>query len=331
MTNMPNEIRFAKQQPHRAKIFLSCGQATSEEREFAKKLQNKLHDEYKFDVFVAASESTIKELDRELLDHLKTSDYFLCINFQRELVSDPISKRCFYRGSLYTNQEIAMAAAVGFSSSEMIILSHKSVDRDGLLRNIVRNDCDFTDHVQLTELVYEKIKEREWNYQYSRSIKLLEVQFNDEAKPWSEISRHTRLHRRDWLAWLDVRNDRKDLVATNCMLHLKRIFSEEGKELLNSEQYPLKACFVGGFSHTIFPEETVRFDLLAVEENTCDVFLRSNKDFRPDGIKEFIASGKGIYQLEYELFADMFPITTFRVDLAVGMKLPDKIDSKESL
>ena len=324
MSNNPNHIKLAVSQPHRAKIFLSCGQAAKNERRFATGLQKTLHEKYGFEVFVAAKESTIKELDRELLDHLKTSDYFLCVNFARELVSDQKTKECFFRGSLYTNQEIAMAAAVGFQSNDMIILSDIKVARDGLLKNIVRNDCDFSALAQLDALIAEKIKEREWNCRYSRSIKLVDVQFNDGPQNWTELSRHTGQARRDWLAWLDVRNMRKDFVATNCMLHLKRILNGEQKELPNNEPYPLKGCWVNTFSHTIFPGETVRFDLLAVEENTCDVFLRSTKDYRPNNIKECIFSGKGIYSLEFELYADMFPVTTFWVELAVGMEFLDK-------
>lgn len=323
MSNNPNHIRLAERQPHRAKVFLSCGQATKTERRFAAELQKTLHEKYGFEVFVAAKESTIKELDRELLDHLKTSDYFLCVNFARELVSNQESKECFFRGSLYTNQEIAMAAAVGFQSNDMIILSDVKVARDGLLKNIVRNDCDFSNLKQLNSLIAEKIKERNWKCSYSRSIKLVDAQFNDGPQRWTEISRHTRQARRDWLAWLDVKNMRKDFVATNCMLHLKRILNDEQEELPNIEPYPLKGCWVSTFSHTIFPDETVRFDLLAVEENTCDVFLRSTKDFRPHDIKEYIFTGKGVYSLEFELYADMFPVTTFWVELAVGMEFPD--------
>ena len=328
MSTNPNHIRFAESQPHRAKIFLSCGQASKTERRFATELQKTLDEKYGFEVFVAAKESTIKELDRELLDHLKTSDYFLCVNFARELVSDKKTKKCFFRGSLYTNQEIAMATAVGFQSDDMIILSDVKVARDGLLKNIVRNDCDFSDYKQLKTLIAEKIKEREWNCRYSRSIKLVDAQFNDRPQRWTENSRSTGQQRIDWLAWVEVKNLRKDFVATNCMLHLKRIFkqlrNDEQKELQNIEPYPLKGCWVETFSHTIFPGEAVRFDLLAVEENTCDVFLRSTKDYRPNNIKEYIFSGKGIYTLEFELYAYMFPVTTFFVELAVGMEFPEK-------
>ena len=316
MANNPNHVRMLEKQPHRAKIFLSCGQASKEECDYATKIQKKLQEKLNFDVYVAKTVSTINALNIEILENLKNSDYFLCINFPRELVSDQRTKKCFFRGSLYTNQEIAMAIAVGFTSDEMLILSHKDVERDGLLKIIVTNDCDFSDQ-KIVDLVIAKIKESHWNSQYSRSIKFVDVQFNPKVQSWRAISQKTKQRRRDWLAWVDVKNCRKDFVATNCMLHLKRIFDNEGKELPNDEPYPLKCCWVDGYSHTIFPGDTVRFDLLAIEENTFNVFLRSNADYRPNN--EFIFSGKGIYKLEYELCADMFPLKSFWVELAVGM------------
>ena len=323
MAKNPNHVRLLEKQPHQAKIFLSCGQASPEERSFSKALKRTLESKkYNFKVFVAASESTIKELDRELLDHLKTSDYFLCINFCREIVSDSINNKCFYRGSLYTNQEIAMAAAVGFSSSNMLILSHKNIIRDGLLKTIITNECEFDNIKTLPKLISEKISERGWQSNYCRTIIPLNVQFNSQLQSWLGITQISGQRRLDWLAWVDVKNSRKDYVATHCMLHLKRIFDNDGTELQNDEPYPLKCCYVDGYSHTIFPEETVRFDLLAIEDKTYNVFLRSIADYHPNN--EFIISGKGIYKLEYELCADMFPLKSFWVELAVGMDFPEE-------
>lgn len=103
---------------------MSCGQAAPDEKEFAQDLKKELESEkYNFQVFVAITENTIKDLDRELLDHLKISDYFLFINFRREIISNTHDKQCSYRGSLYTNQELAMACAVGFTSENMLIFS----------------------------------------------------------------------------------------------------------------------------------------------------------------------------------------------------------------
>ena len=73
MSNNPNHIRLVNQQPHKAKIFLSCGQATKKERLVAKNIHDTLESNG-FKVFMAVSKNTITELDRELLDHLKTSE-----------------------------------------------------------------------------------------------------------------------------------------------------------------------------------------------------------------------------------------------------------------
>jgi len=306
MTVNPNHIRLSANQPHRAKIFLSCGQASSEEKAFATNLKKRLEGKrYNFQVFVAISESTIKELDRELLDHLKTSDYFLCINFRREIISDVHKEQCGYRGSLYTNQEIAMASAVGFGSENMLIFSQKGIMPDGLLKTLVRNDCEFSDNEELSKLIFEKIAK--WSYQYSRCLLVSDVYFN--GGPWDWRGK------KEWIAVMKVENRRSQWIATNCVAHLKSLKNGSGEEKNLEETYPLKACGIEQYSHTVWPHSTVKFDMLSIQVGKTDLFLHTQYD------REYqaIVQGPGIYFLSYEVYAEYFPVIEVNVDLAVGM------------
>lgn len=310
MTENPNHIRLSDNQPHRAKIFLSCGQAAQDEKEFAQKLKVELESEkYNFQVFVAIAENTIKDLDKELLDHLKISDYFLCINFRREIISDIYSKQCSYRGSLYTNQEIAMASAVGFTSENMLIFSQKGIDRDGLLRTLVTNNCDFSDNNELWNLIVNKIKV--WDYRYSRCLLVSKAYFNGGPWPWRR--------KQEWIAVMKVENRRSQWIASNCVAHLKSIQKRNG-EIINSEEtYPLKACGIEQFSHTIWPHSAVKFDMLSIGVNETQIYLHTRNDVG----YPVIAKGTGIYLLTYEVYAEDFPVIEVKVDLAVGMDFDD--------
>ena len=309
----PNHIRLSDHQPHRARIFLSCGQAAPDEKEFAQDLKKELESEkYNFQVFVAITENTIKDLDRELLDHLKISDYFLFINFRREIISNTHDKQCSYRGSLYTNQELAMACAVGFTSENMLIFSEEGIDRDGLLKTLVTNNCDFTDKKQLRKLILHKIKD--WDYRYSRCLLVSGVYFNDGPWDW-KLGKKS-----EWIAVMEIENKRSQWLAANCVAHLKSIQTSSGEFCNLEETYPLKACGIDHFSHTVWPNSTVKFDMLSIHVNGPQIYLHTQRDRR----YEPIAEGTGIYFLTYEVYAENFPVIEVNVDLAVGANFDDK-------
>ena len=307
----PNHIRLSNNQTHRARIFLSCGQAAPDEKKFAQDLKKELESEkYNFQVFVAITENTIKDLDRELLDHLKISDYFLFINFRRELVEDSYSKKYTYRGSLYTNQELAMASAVGFTSDNMLIFSQKGIARDGLLKTLVTNNCNFTDKNELRKLILDKI--RDWDYRYSRCLLVSDVYFNGGPWPW--------LGKQEWIAVMKIENRRSQWVAANSVAHLKSIKKRNGEIINLEETYPLKACGIEQYSHTIWPHSEVKFDMLSIQVGETNIYLHTQRDrkYQP------IANGAGIYQLTYEVYAEYFPVIEVTVDLAVGANFDDK-------
>ena len=79
-----------------------------------------------------------------------------------------------------------MALAAGFHSHEMLILSEEGIATEGLLTDIIRNDCLFSERTGLENLIIEKIHNKKWKPQYSRNLCVSQVKFNgDRPWPWT--------------------------------------------------------------------------------------------------------------------------------------------------
>jgi hypothetical protein len=90
----------------KSKVFVSCGQRP-DEIEVARKVGNLLEGRG-FKVYIAIDVQTILEINTGIIRELKDSDCYLFVNFRREQIGGE------HRGSLFSNQELAIAYALGF-------------------------------------------------------------------------------------------------------------------------------------------------------------------------------------------------------------------------
>ena len=93
-----------------AKVFISCGQASPAEKQITDSLA-KWFSSQGFSPYVAIQVQSILDLNGGIIGNLKTSDYYLFVNLRRERLKR--FPRSEYRGSLFTNQELAIAYALG--------------------------------------------------------------------------------------------------------------------------------------------------------------------------------------------------------------------------
>src|ERR1700694_1305689 len=122
-----------------SRVFISCGQ-DNEERAVSNQLEQWFRSEG-YDPYVAVQVQTIRDLNAGIIGALKTSDYYIFINFRREKVIRATDE--FYRGSLYSHQELAIAYAFGFD--HILVVNHKEVRAEGVQKFIVTNIREFTD------------------------------------------------------------------------------------------------------------------------------------------------------------------------------------------
>ena len=170
-----------------ATIFLSCGQSHFWPDE--KKTATKLHDELTklgFKVFVATAESTLQNPNAELLETLKIADYYLFVDFKRELVINCKNNTNTYRGSLYTHQELGMAYALGFDSTNMLLFSQKEVEPSGLKGYMVSNCAQFHTYDDAVRIITQTVQ-NEWLIDYSRKLHVKDADLNPTYLPWTDI------------------------------------------------------------------------------------------------------------------------------------------------
>jgi hypothetical protein len=120
-----------------AQVFISCGQKTVQEKKIAKEIESKLI-KLGFKTFLAFEEHTLSGLKNNILNKLELSEYYLFIDFQREPLG--ISKE--FRGSLYTNQELSVAA---YLDKEVIAFQCEDIKpTDGMLSSLLEKPVSLT-------------------------------------------------------------------------------------------------------------------------------------------------------------------------------------------
>jgi hypothetical protein len=110
-----------------AKVFISCGQASPEEQAIARDVESWFEKEG-FRPFLAIEARTMTDLNRRVIEELKSSDYFVFINFAREEVLRDSDS--FRRGSVYTNQELSMAISLDFTDKMMILVNQRGAHKE---------------------------------------------------------------------------------------------------------------------------------------------------------------------------------------------------------
>lgn len=289
-----------------ARVFISCGQASAEERLVA----NSLADWFRasgYEPYLAITVQTIMELNSGIIGALKTSDYYLLIDFPREELS---SNPSVYRGSVYTHQELAAAYVLGFQN--MIFVSQRAVKPEGILKFIVSNAPPFDTADQVPGIVREAVMRAGWSPAFSRQLSLSSLRWG----PVIDYSDHTTgpIARTSKVLHGDIRNNRVDIAARHAICRLREIISLANSPTV-SDQSLLKASGFMGYEHTIWPLSAGSFDLLGVSfGNPSAIFLHSAMDVQP---RYPVINTPGEYRLTYDVLAENFPSLSFIIELDV--------------
>lgn len=279
-----------------AKVFISCGQGSAEEREVARQL----HDWFRsqgYHPYVAIEVQSILDLNAGIIGELKTSDYYLFINFRREVVTTTFGNQ-FCRGSLYTNQELAIAYALGVD--HMLLVNQKHSEKGGVFEFIVTNIPEFDEYTDVLPLVQNAVRKARWRCDYTRQLAAASLRLAEPVRYLGDsMPRDVRtLH-------VDVQNKRPDLGAVGCVARLVR-FGLHGTPLTPSpDRSLLKVSGLPGYQQTIWPMSHGAFDLFGIlVETERHVFLNSELDVHP---RTEIIDTPGNYHFEYEVFSQGFP------------------------
>jgi len=281
-----------------ALVFLSSGQRDGE-RELAAQIKRAIETEFRMDCYNADSRQGFDDV-MSIVDHLSRADYYLFIDFKREITADnsiPIS--------VFTHQEFALARAWGIT--EIIAFQETGLKSYGILHYVLAHPISFT-RENLLERVRKEVGKR-WDKDYSRNLVVdrLEASSPDQLIQFTD---HTGTSlERTW--FLYVKNRRGDRPAFNTIAILYSVRNEaNGKEFRPDSAY-LKWAGQMGFQKTIFPNDEAHFDAFSVRVGQHGVFTHSAADVA----RKPIINAPGKYILTYQIFSESFPSITAQVKL----------------
>jgi len=289
------------------KVFISCGQSSQNERDVAARIQHWFEDNG-FEPYVAINVQTIQDVNSGIISELKGSDYYVFIDCPRDEIQ-PCDEVC-YRGSLFTNQELAIAYVLGFE--KVIFLQHHNVKLEGLLRYMASNAIKFDNYSEVSEKLITEVERRSWSTTYSRHLLASKIRWSDEIISYQSLTQPKLIGK---FLYVDIENSRSDIAAHATVARLASITYPSGENQISPDRSHLKAAGFPGFSHTIWPLSHAAFDLLCVDNATPNrIFLNSALDKAP---KDPIISEIGLYCLNYEVLSSGFPILQFSISLNV--------------
>jgi hypothetical protein len=195
----------------RARVFISCGQSKqSDEVQTASAISDRLR-ELGFDPYIAVAEQTLRGLRENIFEQLRKSEYFLFVDFKRELLVD--SEFC--RGSLFSHQELAIASLLDI---EVAAFQEKGVKpTDGLMQFLQTNTIQFIDKNLLPNAVADIVRQRGWNPSWRNELVLEAPQFVDNVRTYN-VSGFAGLGK---FFHVNVRNRHREKLALNCCVYLE--------------------------------------------------------------------------------------------------------------
>lgn len=271
-------------------------------------------DQRGFEPYVAIQAQSLADVNSGIIGELKRSDFYVFIDLRRERLI-PTGRfinrfrRCPHRGSLFTNQELAVAFLLQFDNA--IFLQQEGIEREGLLRYMGSNAERFATLRDVPVLVEELVAARQWDPSYTRHLSLGAAHWAGPLIYGDHTGRHlVRVFE------VDVHNRRHELGALNAIARLKQIVSPDGSVSGDIDRSPLKTTGQPGYTQVIWPRSHAAWDLFAVRMDTpSTICLNSALDVAP---RSPVISLPGEYVLTYEIFAENFPVLRFDVRLSVS-------------
>ncbi|MCJ7484240.1 MAG: hypothetical protein MUO31_14900 [Thermodesulfovibrionales bacterium] len=292
------------------KIFISCGQGNNEERQVANQIKIHLISQG-YDPFVAVETQSIQDINTSIIGNLKTSDYYIFIDFARDRIGKKkgksICKDSIFRGSLFTNQELAVAYVLEFK--EVLYLQQENVNLEGIGKYLLSNAIQFKSKSDVPSLVEQAIVRKGWNPLYSRHLALGSPNYAGAC----QYCDHTGTYS-DHIWHLPIKNLRYDTAAFDTVVRLNEIVHPNSNVIQSRDRYFLKwVSKINAYSATILPNDECNFDLFALDQlNNSLLRLHSEEDIRP---RQPIINVPGNYILRYQIFSKGFPFLKFDIQL----------------
>lgn len=300
---MENEIK--------TRVFISCGQTRdSEEERIANALKERLEHAGFQNPYVAINEQTTSGFKENILSKLEVSEYFIFIDFKREALFssnniEPLkdrSGRNVHRGSLFSNQELAIA----ISQDKRIIAFQEDtvIERDGMYSVAQINPIRFSSRERIVDIVMEKVIENRWDPNWRD-----EIEMTREDNDFSDVLYGNDPSKPARFFHIRAINRNKYKTARNCVCFIKKVIHNSTGEVHTMQLVEIKWKIIRTADVHIPPQEYRKFDAFFVIKNGYDkIYLGYNRNIidYPQIDVEYRLSIPGDYTVYYEIYSENF-------------------------
>jgi hypothetical protein len=292
------------------KVFVSCGQATRTERKAAGEIGDLLKAKG-FQPYVAIETQSIEDVNFEIISNLKSSDYYVFVDFRREVIKKKLFGSAVYRGSLFTNQELALTYILSFQ--KVMFIQQTGIRLEGIAKYIASNARSFSDPSSIALILEEEIGKRRWSPSYSRHLVPSRVELSQSPALFGDHTTGPN-GRLSFICLVDIENRRVDRAAMGSIARLASIVYPNRSRVVSPDRTHLKWAGQPGFLRSMLPESTERLDAFSIDANDrLKVFLHSAADIHPR--EPIIAGSTGMHVLHYEVYSEGFPLLEFDLHL----------------
>jgi hypothetical protein len=240
-----------------------------------------------------------KALTEHIFAYLKESEYFVFIDFKREKI-----KSSKFRGSLFVNQEIAIAT---FLKLQGIGFSEKDVKREGILDYQIYNALTFKDG---TEIIAKLKKETSnWNPESVNELFLSYDKRGDHKNVRLRNYRGKPLS--DW--WhIEVKNRNKSKHAFSCLAYVTYLKNIDNEKKIEIPTIELLWSGLGDYTINIMADGKRELDALYIIHQENKVRFQSRGLTTTSQRFQLPVLDNGTYLLEYSVVSSNFDIASKR-------------------
>lgn len=279
----------------KARVFISCGQSTDREKNIGLSVESYFKNERKFETYFAERVHSSDALTENIFSFLRQSEYFIFIDFKREKIGQND-----YRGSLFVNQEIAIAT---FLKLRGLGFYEKGVRHEGILKYHIYNAFPFEDGTEILKRIAEETKE--WD---NDSVNELHLSYNS-----SDTTRDTVINNApdkplsDWYH-IEIKNRNKNKHAFSCIGYITSIKHIDSGEIINVPTNELIWAGIADIAVNIIANGKRDLDAFFVIHN--DGFIRFHQRPLATNNANYCLPDlpKGKYLLTYTIISNNFAI-----------------------
>lgn len=282
----------------RALVFISCGQRFEEEKRLGLACKDYLEGR-NFATYLAEEFQSFEALTENIFHNLRNSEYAIFIDCKREELSPGK-----FRGSIFVNQELAIAAFLPISESR--VFHETGVIREGVSDYLIAKPIHFSNEQEFLARLEEETKE--WRSDWKNELSL----------DFYRVVPNIYLEDEDSADWyhLKVVNNHLNRYARNCVAYVSKILNSDTGQEIDVGNFELIWSGTGLSERHILPKRQAEIDAFFIIR--WKDTIRFNHQASTSSEYRMPRLEKGNYFITYLLISENFEKVTKTFKLEFG-------------